>query len=297
MKKKLIFLLILTGFLGLVIGLVKLLSSRTPKIGVLKVNSSPVANIFINNKHIGKTPYEDKIDAAEYEIKLVPESTLVPSSSWQGKIKVDHNLLTFVNAELTDSEFTSAVEIIWLEKISAKNGQVSLTTQPDGASVSLDGELKGSSPLLLSDVTAGVHNILLVSPGFMSRSLKVKVTPGYKLLTTTKLALSSSSAVESTAVSSPAAEILPEPLADDEKPATATAISTDPEKPYIEIKDTPTGFLRVRMEPNTSATEAAQVKPGDKFGVIEKSDNGWYKIKYLGDDEGWVSGTYAQLYE
>ena len=51
----------------------------------------------------------------------------------------------------------------------------------------------------------------------------------------------------------------------------------DPAKPFVTIKDTPTGFLRVRMEPSTAATEAAQVKPGEKY-VFPKSEVNWKKI-------------------
>jgi len=67
-------------------------------------------------------------------------------------------------------------------------------------------------------------------------------------------------------------------------------------KTIITIQDTPTGFLRVREEPSIEASEEAQVKPGDTFGLLDEKD-GWYKINYEGKKEGWVYGQYAKKTE
>jgi len=67
-------------------------------------------------------------------------------------------------------------------------------------------------------------------------------------------------------------------------------------KPYVLIKETPTGWLRVRMEPSTTATEAAKVNPGEKYPLLEEK-GGWYKIRYSGDKEGWISAQYATKFE
>jgi N-acetylmuramoyl-L-alanine amidase len=61
----------------------------------------------------------------------------------------------------------------------------------------------------------------------------------------------------------------------------------------VVIKNTPTGWLRVRMEPSLSATEAAKVKPGEKYTLLDEK-NGWYKISYKEGEEGWISGRYAK---
>ncbi len=67
------------------------------------------------------------------------------------------------------------------------------------------------------------------------------------------------------------------------------------EKPYIEILDTPTGFLRVRSEPSTTASESGRVNPKEKYPLLDEK-SGWYKIK-LSTGEGWISGRYAQKFE
>lgn len=304
MRRKIVFLLLILGSVGLVIGVIRYLSTRSPKQGVLRVSVNTQATIYLDNKPIGRSPYEDKVDQGEYTIKLVPESTTTPASSWQGKIKVSPNLLTFVNADLAESEFASSVDVLWLEKISSNNSEITLTTNPDGASVSVDGEPKGNTPLVVSDVTPGEHTVAIASTGFAPHTIKVKTTAGYKLMATIKLALSptsESSLTESEA--SPSATPAEEEISPTGKvkvsptpkvtPKTSAAV---PAKPYITVKETPTGFLRVRMEPSTSATEAGRVNPGDMFHVLDTKDN-WYQIEYEPDKEGWVSGQYADLTE
>jgi hypothetical protein len=317
MKRKLIFLLIIAGIAGIIFFIFRFLTDRTPKQGVLKVISSPVTTIFLDNRHIGRTSYEDKIAEGEYTIKLTPESSVQTVSSWQGKIKIFRNLLTYVNADLGDSEFNSAIDVLWLERITSKLSEVSVITNPDGAAVLLDGENKGLSPISIADVPVGDHTILITSPGFSQRTVKVKTTAGYKLIATVKLALSgqnfgvspeasSSPTATVSAMTTPTTKIKTTPSATPKITSKATPTITlitspkptqpDPEKPYIIIKDTPTGFLRVRSEPSTTASEIGRVNPGEKYAIAD-TQNGWYKIVYNGTDEGWISGQYAEKVE
>lgn len=124
------------------------------------------------------------------------------------------------------------------------------------------------------------------------------MTPGYRLIVTMKLGLSAGGVPPSASPSAnppaggtPTGKVTPTP-----KTASGSGSLLDPAKPFLTVKDTPTGFLRVRQEPNTSATESARVNPGDKFH-IEESQNGWYEIKYDGTNLGWVSGTYVDKTE
>jgi uncharacterized protein YgiM (DUF1202 family) len=71
------------------------------------------------------------------------------------------------------------------------------------------------------------------------------------------------------------------------------------ERPYVEIKDTPTGWLNMRSEPSTAGGDETIIKkinPGDKYPFIEANEAGWYKIEYEEGKEGWISGKYAELY-
>lgn len=304
MRRKILFLVILLIVVGGILGLMRLVGFGGQKEGELRVDSQPAVSIFLDNKHIGRSPYKDKVQAAQYTIKLVPESTVDASASWQGKITVGGNLLTYVSSTLSDSELTSAVDVLWLEKISSKVSEVSVTTNPDGATILIDNETKGVTPLVISDVTPGDHTLTVNSPGFVSRTLKVKTTAGYRLIASIKLALSGEPVPTPTQEATPSptltGKVTPTPSPKGSptptKTATQSATIKDPAKPFVVILDTPTGFLRVRAQASISSQEVGRVNPGEKYH-IEDEENSWYQIIYEGSSEGWISGQYAQKVE
>lgn len=61
----------------------------------------------------------------------------------------------------------------------------------------------------------------------------------------------------------------------------------------VVIKETPTGWLRVRESPQ--GREIGKVYPGDVYEFL-RQENGWYQIKFQ-ENEGWVSSQYAELNE
>ena len=303
MRRKVIFLLVVLLLIGAFIGLTRFLGGRTGTNGELRVDSQPTASVFLDNKHIGRSPYKDKVPAGEYTIKLTPESTVDSPASWQGRVIIGSNLLTYVNATLSDSELTSAVDVLWLEKISGRSSEISVTTNPDGATLLVDNETKGVTPLSVSDVPAGDHTLTVTSPGFAPRTLKIKTTAGYRLIVTVKLALSGepiptpTPEEEISGTPTPTIRVTGTPKPTPTKTATDSATMPDPKKPFVTIKDTPVGFLRVRKEPSTSLTqnsseEVGRVNPGEKYH-IEDEQTGWYQILYSGSNEGWISGQYA----
>ncbi len=275
---------------------------------VLKVASIPATTIFLNNDNIGTTPFENKVDAGEYTIKLVPESTDQSLVSWEEKIKLEPNLLTYVNRDLGESDLKSAGEVLTLEKTSGKEAQLAVLSVPDGATITIAGQEKGTTPQVIQDLPAGSYELQVIASGFVPRSVKIKTTAGYKLNASFQLAVSG----ETGAVSSPQPSTLPSPASSVKpsvSPATKAspqtsakpggspkAAATPPAKPYVEILETPTGFLRVRQEPSTSAEEVTRVSPGEYYPLLDET-GGWYKIEYEDGKEGWISGQYAKKYE
>ncbi len=297
MKRKAALLLIFLVIFLVIGGVVKVLSTRAPKEGELRVDSSPTVSVFLDNKHMGRTPLREKVASGEYTIRLVAESTTDNVAPWQAKITVGPNLLTYVNAVLAESELASAVDVLWLEKSVAGKPELSVITNPDGASVILDDVTKGITPITVSDVTAGDHTLTVASPGFLTRTMKIKMTQGFKLIASMKLALSATGTTqpESTSAGTTSApeNTTPTPTV---KAGTTPSSSVTPPKPYAVIKDTPTGFLRVRSEPSTSSTESARVNPGDKYHIYNEQTS-WYQISYDGTNKGWISAQYAEKVE
>lgn len=283
---------------------------------ILKVTSTPVATIFLNDQKIGSTPYEDKVDAGEYTIKLISESSVSTSIPWEERITLFPNLLTYVNRELGESELQSAGEVLSLEKTSNNDANIAALSTPDGATISLNGEEKGTTPTIIEKVTPGNYDLTVSASGFHTRTVKVKATSGYKLTASFQLAASDSQPASSPVPSvSPGASSNPRvtpvatprstPRASAQSSATArpsprasgsTSKASPPPKPYVEILDTPVGFLRVRSEPSTSAEEVGRVNPGEFYALLDE-ESSWYKIEYQDNKEGWVSGQYAEKSE
>jgi hypothetical protein len=302
MKQKVFFLVILLVVIALIIGIVRMFLGRTPKQGDLQVDSIPVASVFLDNKHIGRTPLGTtsyKVDTGEYTIKIVPESATTQYASWQGKIRINPSVRTWVNATLAESELASAIDVLWLEKISGSKGELSVTTTPDSATVMLDDETKGMTPINIPDILPGSHTITIVSQGFVRRTLTVQITAGYRLITAVKLALATGTTTPE-ASPSPTISVKPTPKVSGKPTPTGTSL-VEPAKPYALIKDTPTGYLNVRLDANKTASKAGEVKPGEMFSfsatATDSAGTIWYQIKYDGTNPGWISGQYVTKVE
>ncbi len=60
------------------------------------------------------------------------------------------------------------------------------------------------------------------------------------------------------------------------------------------VKDTPTGWLRVRSEPSLNGAEVGKLNIGDTVTILEEK-TGWLKVKTGAGLEGWASADYLQL--
>lgn len=261
----------------------------------LQVKSEPATSVFLDSRFLGRTPFEDRIEPGEYTLKLIPESSATTAASWQGKVTLEANILTFVNRELGTSDLNSAGEVISLERLSGKDTEISVITVPDGASVKIDGADKGTAPLLLKNVEPGEHEILVSAPGFLSRAVKVKTTAGFKLTTSIQLAITEGA---NPSVQGAETQTTPASLPSGPVPTTkpSTGSATTLPKPYVEILDTPTGFLRVRTQPSTTASESGKVNPKEKYALLDEK-SGWFQIKLNDGSSGWISGRYAEKFE
>lgn len=268
-----------------------------PGMAALSVSTTPKATVFIDGVQAGSTPLlNDQIEAGEHLVKLVPEATLDGLVSWEARVNLSPNVLTIINRSLGPSEAESGGETIWLEKIASKDkSSLAVVSIPDQAVVKIDGEPKGFAPVLLEDLTPGSYQVVVASPGYEERSVSVKTVVGFKLIINVQLIRQ----IEGIEEATPSAETTEEEEAEEEEPTpTPTkkpeAKVTPPPKPYVVIKETPTGWLRVREKPSTDSEELGRVEPDEMYPYLEEEENGWYKIDYDGE-EGWISGVYADL--
>lgn len=254
----------------------------------LQIDTTPSANVLIEGKLSGKTPYQaSDLKAGEVTVKLIPESSTQALVSWEGKVKLNTGVLTLIQQEFASAEEKMAGQILTLEKIKdEKSAALSVVSNPDGAMVSVDGEARGFTPLLLDKVGVGDHQILISKDGFGERLIKAKTVLSYKLIINAKLAQAETPS-SATPSATPTLAVTPKTTVAPKPTVTGKAGETT-----VKIKDTPTGFLRVRKGPSTAEAEIAKVNPGETYTLLEEK-SGWYKISLADGTEGWISSSYA----
>ncbi|KKS60795.1 MAG: hypothetical protein UV25_C0005G0020 [candidate division WWE3 bacterium GW2011_GWB1_42_41] len=85
-------------------------------------------------------------------------------------------------------------------------------------------------------------------------------------------------------------------LSKEAKQTLETLLGTVTVGKQAKITATPTGWLRVRSEPNLNGLEITRVDTGGTYQVLEEQ-TGWVKIKVSDTSEGWVSADYVELVE
>jgi hypothetical protein len=266
----------------------------------LQISSTPSATVFLDGESKGITPFfNEKLTPGEHLVKLVPEATTDQLVSWEGKVNLTPNILTVINRIFGPTEAESSGEILSLEKINKKDrSSLEIISIPDQAIIKVDGEPKGFAPVSVEDLSAGDHPVTSSAPGYEERTITAHTIAGYKLTVTIQLAKQKEEK-EATPSAEPKEEEPKEEATGTPTPTPKTKVTPTPsvEKPYVLIKETPTGWLRVREEASIESTELAKVNTGETYSYLGETENGWYKIEYQEGEEGWVSGTYSELVE
>jgi hypothetical protein len=247
-------------------------SARKPNAGI-SINSVPASTVFIDGQEMGQTPFKQQRKSGEVVIKLVPQTSSQLLAPYETKVRLNSKIETVVDYSFGETDEAAQGQIISFEKVSAKEISLAVVTRPDSASIFVDGRSIGFSPQKSTIITPGKHELKIVSPGYLEKTMDINMVQGYKLTAVIKLALSG--------------EVIASP--------TPTPIE-NVKVTLVEIGETPTGFLRIRGTPSASGELLAEAKPGEKFRYLETdAGTGWYKVEYLEGKEGWVSNTYSKL--
>lgn len=226
----------------------------------LKITSTPEAMVSVGGLAVGKTPYQNEnLKVGEYQISLQSDK-----SSWQGAVKLTAGTLSIVNRELSPSIASSSGEILTLDSGSG----VVITSNPGAAEVEIDGKVYGETPLAISDLPPGDRTFILSKNNYLKRSVRALVPQKMSLHIAVDLAVSE---IDLGTISTP---------------SVAPAIK-------LVIKQTSTGFLRVRDKPSLSGVEVGRLSPGESVIQLEELP-GWFKVKLDNGTEGYVASSYVQ---
>lgn len=283
--------LILLGIAGLILTGCSLPSLK-PKNAALQITTNTEADVFVDGEKIGNTPFKnEKLKAKEYAVRLVPKAGDL--AQWETKVTLEEKTTTVITHDFGKDRETSSSTILMLEPLVNKKAvEVAVVSIPDNASVNFDSQPKGFTPLQIKEVSAGDHTLTLQGPGYKQQQIKVKTVEGYRLTVEVQLSKEALLTEEASPSAKPATST---PTPATEKPASPSAT---PERPYVEILETPTGWLRVRSSPTTAEdNEIAKVNPKETYPYLESNDTGWIKIRLPDGKTGWISGRYVKVYK
>ncbi len=245
-----------------------------PQKSGIEIMSYPTAKVYINGKEAGMTPYKNtSLTPGKLEVRLVGADR-----EWSRAVELRNNINTVIDWEIGKSEKSSGGYILFLEKTGDTNkAGLLINAVPNKCAVAVDGEIKGYSPIKLDDVGEGDRQITISYPGYKGVNVYVKAIKGYQLIVESKLAREEV-----------AGEYVP---VDSEK--IVSELEAGSEK--VKIKETETGWLRVRSAASNNASEVARVNPGEDYDLIEEEGE-WYKISLKNGTEGWISAKYAEKF-
>lgn len=221
----------------------------------LQITSDPQSKVLINGTEFGQTPFfSDQLSANQtYQVKIQSNS-----GSYTQELKLLPNTLSIINHQHSLDEQKSQGETISLVK--GSNG-LKVLSFPNSAQVFVDGKFEGIAPLNIDNLQLGDHRVTVRKEGFVERSVRVHTRIDYSVVVNSQLAIK-------------------------DKPLVKALKK-------VLIKDSPTGFLRVRSGPDINSEETDQVSPGQIFEVLDVNSN-FVQIKIDELTSGWISSEYAQ---
>lgn len=263
----------------------------------IQVTSDPQGTVQINQENSGLSPLtQSDLKAGEYNIKIVPQDPTL--QSWESRVSLTGGTMTIVNRHLAVNPTQSHGYILYFTKIDKKEtSEVSITSIPNSISVLIDGQPFGFTPTFNNSITSGSHTITFTAPGYQEKVITANVETGHKLNIDVQLASQSIEVpLTPTPTATPSASPTPTTQPGTITPLPPQSTTSAVPKPYVEINSPEIGWLRVREEASASSSEIVKVNHGDKFPYL-KAQSGWYQIEYKTDTNGWISASYATLFE
>ena len=143
----------------------------------LVVNSTQGnTNVFINDKLLGTTPFfSNAIKAGEVVVSIRNDDR-----TFDVNLNLEPNTEAIINRELGPNRDFTAGDTVWVEK--SKNGaSMSVVSNPVGALVKLNGEIKGETPITINNIKVGEHDLEISKDGYETRTLRPDIKDGVKL--------------------------------------------------------------------------------------------------------------------
>jgi hypothetical protein len=248
-----------------------------------KILNIRLSLIYLADKELGKTPLKNQsITPGKYTIRLMPEDkTLAP---YETTVSLESAASTVISRSFGETLLDSSGYSLSLIPDKANEATLSIVSDPDTGSLTIDGVPSGFTPLSKRSVSPGNHEVVVGTPGFAEQKISVIAVTGFNLVVSVKLksepiSLTPPSPSPSSTVvdasSSAQANVLPSSTpTPNPKSSPSSMPSTTPAKPYVTVSNSAdvvsAGGLNVRKEPNSSASSLGKADVGEH-------------LKYLGE--------------
>ena len=301
MKKLLSLVLILTAGVMLT-GCQNILELKS-KAGLQVITDDVPSSVFINGQYLNSTPLIQKdLKPGTYTVRIEPnDSSLVP---YETSLTLRKGLLSVITWKPADRPEMSGGVIYEMEQLADKSKtEISISTIPEGAIVTLDGRDKDFTPIDYRDISPGNQAFEVTLPSYETQSHTIFVQQGYKMVVSVKLAKLQPVDTNVPDISQPGTETATssaETISKDQTTSLSTVLAT---KQYTKLKVTPTGLIidgqevvRVRDAAASDGEELGTAKVGDILPYTGQTFDGWHQVTFDGE-VGWISSSYSELLE
>ncbi len=146
-----------------------------PPVGRLSLSSEPSgARVYLDGAERGLTPLSLEATPGLHEVRVEADGYLAETVTAEVRAGAETPLaLTLLPA--ATPELTAA------PTGTAGNGAVRVASEPPGAVLAVDGDLRGVSPRTVRDLVPGPHRLTLTAPGFTALEETVEVRAGETL--------------------------------------------------------------------------------------------------------------------
>jgi PKD repeat protein len=149
----------------------------TVQSGTLAITTIPPgASVFVDNVFKGVTPLTLTETPSGYHILRI---TSPGYGDYVTSTTVEPSKTVLIQAVLVEDaanqSTTTVPALIATTALVRQNGSVAVTSVPNGAAVTLDGQYEGTTPVIITEVLPGNHEIALTYPGYSSQIQSISV--------------------------------------------------------------------------------------------------------------------------
>ncbi|GAB4026278.1 MAG: hypothetical protein Fur0011_1340 [Candidatus Microgenomates bacterium] len=276
----------------------------------LEVSTSAPATVYLSDKELGKTPLKNQnITPGKYTLRLIPDDTAL--TPYETTVELSSAASTVISRTFGETLLDSYGYSLSLIPDKTGLATLSVISDPDTGSLTIDGVPSGFTPLSKREISPGNHEVIVGTPGFAEQKISIVATTGFNLVVSVKLksepisltppspSLASQPTGETTTNSDQSALTAAVSPTPSPRITPSTTPTIAPTRPYVTVSDSAdvvsAGGLNVRKQPSSSAEILGKSDVGEHLKYLgETTSAGWHKIEFEGS-VGYVSAKYTTL--